>query len=143
LADSLFELLAAAQTPAERDTLLAALIRIAPVPENKLNDKQKLELVQKILPLCQKDEERAKLVERVNAIRTGEAFRFVLPFLDDPKLAEPACKSVVELAHHQKLRDAHKDDFAKALDKVIATTKNPELVERATRYKEGKTWERK
>jgi HEAT repeat protein len=143
VADRLFELLAAAQTPAERDTILAALIRIAPVPENKLNDKQKIELVQKILPLCQKDEERAKLVERVNAIRTVEAFRFVLPFLDDPKLSEPACKSVVELAHHQKLRDAHKDDFTKALDKVIATTKNPELVERATRYKEGKTWERK
>jgi len=143
VSDKLLELLAAAQDSAERDILLGALIRIAPLPDNKLNDKQKFELVQKVMPLCRKDEERAKLVERVNAIRTVEAFRFVLPFLDDPKLTEPACKSVVELAHHQKLRDAHKDDFAKALDKVIATTKNPELVERATRYKEGKTWERK
>ena len=143
VSDRLLELLAKAQDSAERDTLLGALIRIAPLPDNKLNDKQKLELVQKIMPLCQKDEERAKLVERANAIRTVETFRFVLPFLDDPKLIEPACKSVVELAHHQKLRDAHKDDFAKALDKVIATTKNPELAERATRYKEGKTWERK
>jgi len=26
---------------------------------------------------------------------------------------------------------------------VIATTKNPEFVERANRYKAGKTWERK
>jgi hypothetical protein len=30
----------------------------------------------------------------------------------------------------------------KALDRVIATTKNPELIERSERYKQGKTWER-
>jgi hypothetical protein len=95
------------------------------------------------MPLCQTDAERAKLLERVNAIRTVETFRFVLPYVDQPALAEPACKSVVELAHHRNLRDAHKDEFTKALDKVIATTKNPEFVERANRYKEGKTWERK
>lgn len=139
----LLDLLGKAQNPAEREMLLAVLIRIAPLPDNKLNDKQKLDLVMKIMPLCQTDAERAKLLERVNAIRTVETFRFVLPYVDQPALAEPACKSVVELAHHRNLRDAHKDEFAKALDKVIATTKNPEFVERASRYKEGKTWERK
>ena len=143
VAPKLLDMLGKAQTPAEREMLLGALIRIAPLPDNKLNDKQKLELVQKIMPLCQKDEERAKLLERVNAIRTVDSFRYVVPYLDDPKLAEPACKSVVELAHHRQLRDAHKEEFAKALDKVIVTTKNPELVDRANRYKEGKTWERK
>jgi len=127
----------------ERDMLLAALIRIAPLPDNKLNDKQKLELLEKTMQLCQKDEDRARVIERANAIRTVETFRFVLPYLDNPALAEPACKSVVELAHHQKLRDGNKDEFMKALDKVISTTKNAELVERASRYKEGKTWERK
>ena len=95
------------------------------------------------MQLCQKDEDRARVLERANAIRTVETFRFVLPYLDNPALAEPACKSVVELAHHQKLRDGNKDEFMKALDKVISTTKNAELVERASRYKEGKTWERK
>lgn len=139
----LLDLLGTTQNPAEREMLLGALIRIAPLPDNKFNDKQKLDLVMKIMPLCQTDTERAKLLERVNAIRTVETFRFVLPYVDQPALAEPACKSVVELAHHRNLRDAHKDEFTKALDKVIATTKNPEFVERATRYKEGKTWERK
>jgi HEAT repeat protein/uncharacterized protein (DUF1778 family) len=131
------------QGQGERDMLLAALIRIAPLPDNKLNDKQKLELLEKTMQLCQKDEDRARVIERANAIRTVETFRFVLPYLDNPALAEPACKSVVELAHHQKLRDGNKDEFMKALDKVISTTKNAELVERASRYKEGKTWERK
>jgi HEAT repeat protein len=143
VAPKLLDMLGTAHDPAEREMLLGSLIRIAPLPDNKLNDKQKMELVAKIVPLCQKDQDRVKLVERVNAIRTVEAFRFVLPYLDDPALAEPACKSVVELAHHRNLRDAHKDEFTKALDKVITTTKNPELVERANRYKEGKTWERK
>ena len=30
-----------------------------------------------------------------------------------------------------------------ALDKVLATTKNAEIADRAQRYKLGKTWERK
>lgn len=143
VAPKLLGMVANAPDAATRDRLLGALIRIAPLPDNKLNDNQKLELLEKTMKLCEQDADRGKVIERANAIRTVETFRFVLPYLDEPSLAEPACKSVVELAHHQKLRDAHKDDFTKALDKVIATTKNPELVERANRYKEGKTWARK
>jgi len=143
VAPKLLDMVAKAPDAATRDRLLGALIRIAPLPDNKLNDQQKLELLEKTMKLCEKDADRGKVIERANAIRTVETFRFVLPYLDEPTLAEPACKSVVELAHHQQLRDAHKDDFTKALDKVIATTKNLELVERANRYKEGKTWARK
>lgn len=143
VAPRLLDLLGKATDQGERDMLLGALIRIAPLPDNKLNDAQKLELLAKTMTLCQQDDDRARVLERANAIRTVETFRFVLPYLDNPALAEPACKSVVELAHHQKLRDANKDEFMKALDKVISTTKNAELVERANRYKEGKTWERK
>ena len=143
VADRVLALLAKSQDDAEKNMLLGTLIRIAPLPDNKLNDKQKLDLLQKTMTLCQKDEDRAKVLERANAIRTLETFRFVVSYLDNPTLAEPACKSVVELAHHQKLRDSSKDEFVKALDKVIGTTKNAELVDRANRYKEGKTWERK
>lgn len=143
VASRLLDLVGKAQDPAERDMLIAALIRIAPLPDNKLNDNQKLELVQKTMALCRTDEARARLIERANAIRTIETFRFVTGFLDNAALAEPACKSVVELAHHRQLRDANKDEFSKALDRVISTTKNTELVERANAYKAGKTWERK
>jgi hypothetical protein len=143
VSDRLLELLDKATDPAERELLLGALIRIAPLPDNKLNDQQKLDLLQKTMSLCQNDTDRARVLERANAIRTIETFRFVAPYLDNPALAEPACRSVVELAHHQKLRDANKDEFNQALDKVLATTKNAELVERAERYKQGKTWDRK
>lgn len=143
VAPKLLDLLGKASDTGERDQLLGALIRIAPLPDNKLNDGQKLALLQKTMSLCQKQDDRARVLERANAIRIIETLRFVSPYLDDPQLAEAACKSVVELAHHQKLRDPNKAEFVKALDKVIATTKNTELVERANRYKEGKTWERK
>jgi HEAT repeat protein len=143
VADRLLRLIDQAADPKERDMFLSALIRIAPLPDNTLNDSQKLDLLKKAMALCTRDEDRARILERANAVRTVEVFRFVLPYLDQPALAEPACRSIVELAHHQKLRDAHKEEFVKALDKVIATTNNPENVERAGRYKEGKTWERK
>ncbi|MCE9631026.1 MAG: HEAT repeat domain-containing protein [Planctomycetia bacterium] len=140
--DRLLALLASSTDEGEKKLLLASLIRIAPLPNNKLNDGQKLELLKKTMDLCDRPEDKAKVLERANAIRTIETFRFVVPYLDDPALAEPACRSVVELAHHQKLRDAHKDEFVKALDKVLGTTKNEELVDRANRYKAGQTWDR-
>ena len=51
--------------------------------------------------------------------------------------------AIVSLAHHQKLRDDNKAEFTKALDRVLATTKEPELVERSQRSKEGRTWNRR
>jgi len=143
VAPRLLDLVGKAQEPGERDLLVGALIRIAPLPDNKLNDGQKLDLVKKTMALCTTDAERSRLLERTSAIRTVEAFRFVAPCLDQPALAAAASKGVVELAHHQKLRDAHKAEFVAALDKVIASSADAELVERAARYKEGKTWERK
>lgn len=141
--DRLLELLGGTTDPQEKELVLGTLIRIAPLPDNKLSDGQKLELLQKTMGLCDRTEDQARVLERANAIRTIETFRFVVPYLDEPALAEPACRSVVELAHHQKLRDAHKQEFTSALDKVLGLTKNAELRERATRYKAGQTWDRK
>ena len=141
--DRLLELLGGTTDPQEKELVLGTLIRIAPLPDNKLSDGQKLELLQKTMGLCDRTEDKARVLERANAIRTIETFRFVVPYLDEPALAEPACRSVVELAHHQKLRDAHKQEFTAALDKVLGLTKNAELRERATRYKAGQTWDRK
>ena len=143
VAQRLLDRLDAARDDAERDLLLGALIRIAPLPDNKLDDRQKLDLLKKTMTLCRRDDDRRRVVERANAIRTIDSLRFVAPYLDDPVLAESACLSVVELAHHRNVRDAHTAEFTQALDKVLGTTKNAELVERAERYKNGQTWERK
>lgn len=141
--DRLLAIHAATDDADEKQLILNALIRIAPLPDNRLDDAGRLALLETTLGLCDRADDRARVIERANAIRTYEAFRFVSGFLGDPTLADAACRSVVELAHHRKLRDAHKAEFMAALDKVLATSKNPELRERATRYKAGQTWDRK
>jgi HEAT repeat protein len=138
----LLELVARTTDSAERDLVVGGLIRIAPLPDNGLDDAGRLDLVRRTFELCRTADERARLLERASAIRTVDTLRFVKPFLADPALAEPACRCVVELAHHRQLRDGHRDEFLAALDAVVATTKDSELVERAGRYKAGKTWER-
>ena len=95
------------------------------------------------MTLCTKDDDRRRALERASAIRTVETLRFVRPYLDDEPLAESAAKGVVELAHHQKLRDGHKTEFTAALERVLAVAKDPVTRERASRYQEGKTWERR
>ena len=140
--DRLLDLFAATADDGERNLLLGTLIRIAPLPSNGLDDKQKLDLLRRTMEFCRRDEDRRRVLGRANAIRTVDTLRFVVPYLDQPGLAESACVSVVELAHHQKLRDDNKAEFTKALDRVLATTKNAELVDRSQRYKEGRTWNR-
>jgi len=49
---------------------------------------------------------------------------------------------VVELAHHRDLREPNKAEFDRALDKVIQTSKDATVVDRANRYKKGQTWAR-
>jgi hypothetical protein len=142
VADRLVELIAAAPDEAERRLLVGGLIRIAPLPSNGLKDAEKLALVERTLPLCTSDEERGRLLERASAIRTVDTLRLLMPFLDQPAVAESAAKGVVELAHHRSLRDAHKAEFVAALDRVLAVSKDPVTRDRAERYKQGKTWER-
>lgn len=141
--DRLLHLVAQDPTEEEREMLLGGLIRIAPLPNNSLDPAGKLALVEQTMALCRRDQDRGKLLERASAIRTVETLRYVLPYVDHPALAESACQSIVELAHQRKLRDGNKDEFMAALDKVLATTKNDEVADRAERYKLGKTWERK
>lgn len=143
VADRLLDLLAQTSDAAERRLLLDGLIRIAPLPDNGLDDAQKLALVAKTMPLCTSDDDRRRLIERTCAVRSVETLRFVVPFLDQPALAESAAKGVVELAHHRSLRDAHKAEFTAALDRVLAVAQDPVTRDRAERYKQGKTWERR
>ena len=141
IAPRLIELVKSEKNPKCRSMALAALVRVAPLPD-KRSDDERLALLQQALSLCQTDEERQAVVKRVRAIRTIEALRFLVPYLADPTHAQLASESVVELAHHRGLREPNKAEFDKALDKVMATSKDPVVVDRAQRYKNGQTWVR-
>ena len=60
--------------------------------------------------------------------------------MDQPEFTQVACKTVVELAHHKELRQPNKAEFNKALDKVIALSKDPEVILRAKHYLKDETW---
>jgi hypothetical protein len=105
-------------------------------------DAERLALTRKVMTMCTSEEDRRLLIERVRAIRTIEALRFVAPYLEQPAYAQKACETVVELAHHRTLREPNKTEFHQALDKVIAISKDPVVFDRAKRYKNNETWVR-
>jgi HEAT repeat protein len=122
----------------QRLAALRALIRVAALPD-KRSDAERLNLLKKTMTMATRDEERKLVITRARAVRTVESLRFAVPYLNQPGFAQEACGTVVELAHHRKLREPNKAEFDKALDVVIRIGKDPGLVDRAKRYKKGQT----
>jgi hypothetical protein len=122
-----------------RKELLGALIRVAPLPDGR-SDAERLEMLKKAMELASSDQQRAAVIKRARAVRSLETLRFVAPYMDQPKFTQIACETVVELAHHKVLRQPNKAEFGKALDKVIALSKDPEVILRAKHYLKDETW---
>ncbi len=141
VAPDLIELVKTDEHAGDQITALRALIRVAPLPDGR-SDREKLKLLQEAYSLCTRDNERTYTLQRAAAIRIPETLRFLLPFLDQPAYAQVACESVVELAHDRTLREPNKLEFDKALDKVLQTSKDDTVIDRANRYKRGQTWVR-
>lgn len=138
IAPRLMKLAMLAEAREHRIRALRALIRVASLSDDR-SDAERLALLKKAMGMATRDEERNLVLSRVRAIRTVEAFRFVVPYLSRPMFAQQACVTVVELAHHRGLREPNKAEFDKALDVVIRTSKDPNIIDRAERYKEGRT----
>ncbi len=138
--DLLLKLAEKEKEAADRLKALQTLIRVNTVlvdrtPEERL---AALNAMKKAMPLATRDDERRAIVAGLGFVRHIETLRFVLPYLEQPALAQAACKGVVELAHSKMLREPNKAEFDKALDKVIALCKDKALVDRARQYKEGR-----
>jgi hypothetical protein len=141
VAGRLAELARSDEHPADRIRALRALLRVAPLSDGR-SDEAKLNLLKQGLAMATRNEERLLALDRARAIRIVETLRFLLPYLDQPDYAEQASLSIVELAHHRGLREPHKVEFHKALDAVIATSKDATVIDRARRYKKDETWVR-
>jgi len=138
VADQLLDLAQTAKAANHRTSALRALIRVAALPD-KRSDAERLDLLKKAMTLATRDDERNLVLKRARAIRTIESLRFAAPYMDKPKFAQEACATVVELAHHRGLREPNKAEFDKALDTVIAASKDADVVDLAKRYKKGQT----
>jgi len=137
----LLELARIEMRPEHRRMALRALIRVATLSD-KRTDGHRLDVLRTAIVMSRTDSERDLVLQRAQAIRTIESLRFIQPYLSQPTYAERACLTVVELAHHRKLREPNKAEFDKVLDQVIATTENAVIIDRAKRYKKDQTWVR-
>lgn len=142
IAPRLIELVPSDAHPEHRRLLLKALLRVSVLGNDSRTDAQRLELLQQALGMSTRDDERTFALQRARAVRTVDSLRFLLPYLDQPLFAETAAESIVELAHHRGLREAHKPEFMAALDRVLATSKNEVVRDRAERYQRNQTWTR-
>ena len=134
-ADQLLDLAQKAADPAHRLAALRAFIRVAALPGN-LPDDKRLAMLKQAIQLARRDEERALVLERASAVRSVETLRFLLPYLETT-LAEPASKSIVELARHKELREPNKQEFGAALDTVIKTSTDHATLDKARRCLQG------
>jgi hypothetical protein len=80
-------------------------------------------------------EDRGYILERTAAaVRSMDAVEWIASYLDEPSLAQAACRALVELAHHRSLRQPNKDRFDTILNRVATTTTDPAIADRARRY---------
>ena len=141
IAPRLMELAKTDEHPSHQIAALRSLIRVAPLSDER-TDAQRLQLLHDAMTMSTRDTERNLVLDRARAIRTLEALHFIVAYIDQPAFSKQACLSVVELAHHRTLREPHKAEFHKVLDKVIATSKDATIIDRANRYKKDQTWVR-
>jgi HEAT repeat protein len=141
VADKLLEITTKATEPAERSQAFQGYVKISATRDNR-SDKQRLERMKQAMSIAKTPEEESLVLNRCRTAYDVETLRFVLPYIEKAPFAQLACETTVELAHHRELRDPNKAEFDKALDKVIAVSKDAVVVDRAGRYKRGETWNR-
>ncbi len=139
VAPRLVELALSAKDPADRKLLVDALIRVAPLPD-KRPVAVRLAMLKRAMELASSHEQKALVLKRASAIVSLETLHFVAPYMDQPEFAQLACKTVVGLAHHKEVRQPNKAEFNKALDKVIALSKDQKLIDEAKAYQNDQTW---
>ena len=140
-ADKLMEIMSKATDPAERHQAFLGFVKISSTRDGR-SDKQRLDRMKEAMKVATTPDEASFVINRTRTAYDVESLRFVLPYVDQPPYAQISCETIVEIAHHREVRDANQAEFQKALDKVIQVAKDPVVVDRAQRYKEGKTWER-
>jgi hypothetical protein len=141
VADKLLEIASKASDPGERNQAFQGYVKIGATRDNR-DDKQRLERMKQAMKVAKTPDEQSLVINRTRTAYDVDSLRFVLPYVDQPQFAQIACETIVEIAHHREVRDPNKAEFDKALDKVIKTTKDPVVIDRAQRYKRGETWER-
>jgi HEAT repeat protein len=136
VAEQLLELASQAENDAWRRWALRAYMRVVTLPSER-PEVETLHMLQSATELARVPEDRQLAIERASAVRTLPSVRWIATYLDDPELNQVACEAIVELAHHRFLRHPNMDTFGPLLDRVAEISTDPEVVQRAKRYRLG------
>ncbi|MGI6416706.1 MAG: HEAT repeat domain-containing protein [Thermoguttaceae bacterium] len=135
-AEALWELAEKSESRAYRSQALRAYVRVITLPSDR-PEAETLRMLKAAMNLADNNENKNLALSRAAAIRTLEAVDWVAGYLDDPALAQTACRVIVELAHHRFLRQPNKAHFEPILRKVEATAKDKSIAELAEKARLG------
>ncbi len=133
VADRLMEIASAADHPGHRQRALRAYVRVVTLPSDR-EEQQTLEMLQSAMRLATRPEDQRLILTRAATVRTMAAVEWIAGHLDRPELAQAACASLVDLAHHRFLRHPNMDRFRPILERVSQISEDADVVGRAQRY---------
>jgi HEAT repeat protein len=133
VAGDLLELAKTAKEPGHRIRAIRSLARVAVLPSGR-SEQEKLAMLKEAMQLAERDEERSLILERAGAVRDIGAVHFALPYLESVTLADQAAKTILSIAHRTEIREPNQDVIDRILKKVIATTQDEGLADRARSY---------
>lgn len=136
VAARLLELATQPGDPSQQRQALRAYVRVVSLKSDR-PESQTLAMLQNAMRLAEAVDDQRLIVQRAATVRTMASVAWIAQYLDEPALAEAACEALVELAHHRFLRHPNMDRFGPILEKVSRTSKNPQMIERAKRYRLG------
>jgi len=136
VAEKLVGLVKGEKDQGARISALRAYIRVVSLASDR-PDKKTLQMLQWAFEVAERPEEKNLATDRVSTVRTMETLRWLVKLLDDEVVAQEACRSIVDLAHHRDLRNPNRDEFVKALRRVIEVSQDASTVSRAKGYIEG------
>lgn len=134
VADDLAKLAESTSEGELKHRLIGALARVAVLPGERSNE-DRLALLGRAMKQASRPEERRAVIDRARQVHSIEAVRLAATGLDDPKTAALSCAVVVDLLHHDEVRNRHRDEADRLLDRVIEISKDRGLVERARSFK--------
>ena len=95
-------------------------------------------MLKNAMKLADGSDNKKLALSRAASVRTLATVDWVAGYLDDPDLAQTACRAIVELAHHRFLRQPNKAHFEPILRKVEATAKDKSI---ARACRKSSAWE--